>query len=410
MTTKTGFNTRAAKTYLDGKKLHRPLSQPIIQSTTFQAPSSNQLGSLFRDKADGVYLRFGHPTLTAVAEKVAELERGEAGLAFSSGMGAITTSLLTVLKPGCHVISQREIFAQTFTFFQRITRRFGVEIDFVDATDVNHLQKAIRPNTALVYVETPSNPLLKICDIEGTARLCRSKNISLFVDSTFASPFIQNPLDLGATLVLHSGTKFLGGHSDVMCGFAVGDATLIRQIKDTQMLLGNILDPHAAWLALRGIKSVGLRVQQQSDNALSIAQFLESRKEIRAINYPFLESSPQFATAKKQMRCGGGMISFAVEGGLAGARAFVDALQLIPVATSLGGVETTIEIPYDLDFSADELGDAAGDTGISPALIRLSVGIENVDDLIRDLETGAKAVSFHASKQGKKELAAFGNS
>lgn len=246
MNSRMGFDTKAAKTYLDGKKQHRPLSHPIVQSTTFQAASSQQLGGLFREKADGAYIRFGHPTLRAVAERVAQLEGAEAGLAFSSGMGAISTSLLAVLRAGCHVVSQREIFAQTFTFLDRMMRLFGVEVDFVDATDVSHLKKALRPSTAVVYIETPSNPLLKICDIESIAGLCRGREIPLFVDSTFASPFIQNPLALGATLVLHSGTKFLGGHSDVMCGFATGGAQLIGQIKGTQTLLGNVLDPHAA--------------------------------------------------------------------------------------------------------------------------------------------------------------------
>lgn len=392
MKSSVGFNTRAAKTYLDAKKENRPLSLPIYQSTIYQAATSAQLGQLFRDKADGMYLRFGHPNQTALAEKITSLEGAEAALSFSSGMGAITTSLLAFLEPGDHVISQREIFAQTFTFLDRIVRSAGIEIDFVGADQMAKIEGALKPNTRLVYIETPSNPLLKICDIQKIAELCRPNRTALFVDSTFASPVIQTPLALGATLVLHSGTKFLGGHSDVMCGFAVGDMQLIRKIKDMQILVGNVLDPHAAWLTLRSIKTLGLRVPRQSENALAIARFLHNQDVIKAVHYPWLESSPYCQIARKQMRAGGGMVSFEVEGGLAGARAFLGALELVPVASSLGGVETVIEIPYELDFSEEELGDAACATGISPGLIRLSVGIEDVADLHADLENGLRAV------------------
>lgn len=394
------FDTRAAKSYLDGRKEHRPLNHPIIQSTTFQAVDSRRLGRMFRNRSDGVYQRFGHPTAAAAASKVAELEGAEAGLAFSSGMGAITTAVLAALRPDRHVVAQRQIFDQTFTFLDRTARPLAAGIDFVEATDLEAVAAAIRPDTGLVYVETPSNPLLQVCDVAAIARLCRQRDILLFVDSTFASPYAQNPLALGANLVLHSGTKFLGGHSDVMCGFAAGDAALIGRIRDVQVLLGNVLDPHAAWLVLRGIKTLALRVQRQSDNALHIARFLESCNGVRAVHYPFLGSSPHFEVARRQMRCGGGVVSFEVDGGQSGARAFLDALELIPVATSLGGVETIVEIPHDLDFGPDQPGGCAG--GISPGLIRLSVGIENAEDLIRDLRRGALAL--HAPS---RDLPAF---
>jgi cystathionine beta-lyase/cystathionine gamma-synthase len=387
-----GFHTRAAKTWIDGKRTRRPLDLPIVQATNFQIESSEALGRLFHQRAETVYTRFNHPTLAQAARKLAHLEGAEAALLFGSGMGAITTSLLTVLGPGAHVVAQREIFAQTYQFLDRLMRPFGVETDFVDATILDQIEATLRPDTALIYIETPSNPLLKVVDIAAVADLARRRHIPLFVDSTFASPFLQNPLDLGATLVLHSGTKFLGGHSDVMCGVAAGDTDLVGRIRETQILMGSIMDPHAAWLLLRGVKTLGLRVQRQSDTALSLARFLEGRPGVEAVHYPWLESSPSSDLARRQMRGGGGVLSFEVSGGLEGARRFLDALRLIPIATSLGGVETVIEVPSELDFSAQELGEAADATGIRPGLIRLSVGTEDLEDLRADLEQGLSAL------------------
>lgn len=393
--TSLGFHTRASQTYTDGRRENRPLSVPILQSTNFQTSSSKELGELFKSKANTFYARFGHPTLAAAAQKVALLEGAEDALVFPSGMGAITTALLAVLKAGDHVVSQRAIFAQTFNFLDQMARAYGVETTFVDPATPEEMERALRPNTALLYIETPSNPLLRVVDIQAVARIAQQRGSALFVDSTFASPFVQNPLALGATLVLHSGTKYLGGHSDLMCGVAAGSARLIRRIQDAQILLGNIMDPHAAWLLLRSLKTLGIRVQRQCDTALAVAQFLESQEGVIAVHYPWLESSPYCALARQQMRGGGGVASFEVEGGLSGARAFLDALQLIPVASSLGGVETVIEIPYELDFSEEELGEAAAQTGISPGLIRLAVGIEDVADLTDDLSRGVAALKSH---------------
>jgi methionine-gamma-lyase len=387
-----GFHTRAVQTYHDGKKENRPLSTPIQRATTFQAESSESHGILFRDRTDRLYTRFGNPTLSAAEEKIALLEKAESALVFGSGMGAITTLLLTLLKSGDHVVSQREIFAQTFTFLDRLARSLGIETTFVDSTRTEEIVEAIRPSTKLVYIETPSNPLLQVVDIQATADLAAESGAMLIVDSTFASPYLQNPLALGATLTLHSGTKFLGGHSDVMCGVVVGGDELIRRIRETQILLGTILDPHAAWLLLRGIKTLGARVQRQCDNAIRVARFLASQKGIKAVHYPWLEESPYFNLAKKQMGGGGGVLSFEVTGELEGARNFLSALDLIPVATSLGGVETVIEIPVELDFCSQELGGSAEETGINPGLIRLSVGIEDIDDLIGDLKRGIRAL------------------
>lgn len=390
-------HTRAVKTYLDRARINRPINTPIVQSTVYQAASSAELGRMFKQKADGVYTRFGHPTLTAVADKVAALEGAETALAFSSGMAAISTALAAHLRPGDHVVAQREIFAQTFRFLEDFMRPFGVETDYVDATRPDEVAHAVRPNSALIYIETPSNPLLKVVDIRAIASIARRSGVPLLVDSTFASPHLQNPLADGASLVLHSGSKFLGGHTDGLSGFAVGDRKRIARIKERQILFGGILDPHAAWLILRGIKTLGVRVEKQSRNALQLAQSLEGARGIRQVHYPWLQSSPWYRLARRQMRGGGGVVSFEVEGGLEAARAFVDSLQVIPIATSLGGVETTIEVPWELDFSDQELGDAASESGVTPGLIRMSVGIEDVEDLAEDLKRGVRALAAATS-------------
>jgi cystathionine beta-lyase/cystathionine gamma-synthase len=387
-----GLQTRAARAHLDGEKKNRPLSTPIVQSSTFQVASSAELRELYRTRGDTMYSRFGNPTVREACERVAALEGAEAALVFSSGMGAITTALFTALEPGDHVIAQRDIFAQTFTFLDRFLRARGTETTFVDATNPRELEAARRPNTKLVYIETPSNPLIKVVDIRAAAQIAKRSGVPLFVDSTFASPYLQNPLALGATLVLHSATKFLSGHADLMCGALAGGRELVARIHETQILLGNIQDPHGAWLLLRGVKTIGVRVQRQCDNALKIARFLEGKNGVERVHYPWLESAPQHQLALEQMRGGGGVLSFEVQNGLRGARAFLEALELIPIATSLGGVESVIEIPAELDFSAEELGEESKKTGLSAALIRLSVGIEDADDLIEDLKRGVEAL------------------
>jgi cystathionine beta-lyase/cystathionine gamma-synthase len=275
---RTTLQTQAAKTYNDAQKKQRPLSVPIHQSVNFEAVSSRQLGNDFRGKSEFVYQRFGHPTSRAAAEKIALLEGAELGLVFSSGMGAISTSLLTMAgSAGSHIVAQRAIFAQTLTFLSGPLHDLGVETTFIDARDLKQVRSSIRHNTRLIYIESPSNPLLNVTDISAVSAIAKVKNMPLMIDGTFASPYLQNPIALGASVVLHSATKFLGGHSDVLCGAAAGDRDPISKIAQMQILLGTTLDPHACWLLLRGIKTLGVRVQKQSDSALAIARFLETK-------------------------------------------------------------------------------------------------------------------------------------
>lgn len=259
-----GISTNAVRTYSDGLKERRPLSLPIFQAVNFETQSTIQLGKDYRAGTDQVYTRFGNPSAQAAGEKVALLEGAEAGLVFSSGMGAISTALLALAgNSGGHVIAQREIFAQTFRLLETTFHDLNIETTFVPAGELMNIRPLLMSNTKLIYIESPSNPLLKVVDIAGVAIIAKEHGVPLLIDSTFASPALQKPISLGADVVLHSATKFLAGHSDVLCGAVAGSRRLVQKIQRMQVLLGTILDPHACWLLLRGIKTLGVRVRQQ---------------------------------------------------------------------------------------------------------------------------------------------------
>ena len=378
-----GFDTRLVRVATTGE--NQPLSEPIVLATTYAAPSAAKHREMFQDGSTTFYRRFGNPTAASAARLIADLEGAEAGIVFGSGMGAIATALLAVLRAGDHVIASRELFAQTRTVLDTVLRGYGVETEFVDARVANNVTSRIRDTTRLIYVETPSNPLLQVVDIAAIAGALRP-GIELYVDGTFASPVLQSPIALGATLSLHSATKFLGGHSDVMGGVASGRQELIARLRETQILFGTVLDPHAAWLLMRGVRTLGLRVRRQADTALELARRLADHPAVASVAYPYLETDPGYAIASAQMRGGGGVVSFVVKGGAQSARRFADALELIPIATSLGGIETIVELPYDLDFR--EENGATHESGESPlaGTIRMSVGLEDVADLWADLD------------------------
>ena len=378
-----GFDTRAVRAHAtNGADANQPLSEPIVLATTYTAGTAADHKELFRNGSTRFYRRFGNPTTAAGARLIADLEGAEEAILFGSGMGAISTALFAVLRAGDHVVATREIFAQTRTVLDKVLRGYGVETDFVDQRDAANVAAKVRRNTRLIYLETPSNPLLHIADIAAVAKL-RSPGIELFVDSTFASPALQSPIALGATLSLHSASKYLGGHSDVLGGAASGRRELIERIREMQILLGTVLDPHAAWLLLRGVRTLGVRVRRQAETALALARALANHPAVERVSYPYLETDPGFAVASKQMRAGGGVVTFVPRGGLDAGRRFADSLKLIPIATSLGGVETIVELPYDLDFG-EEI-DAHDGTPYGGA-IRMSVGLEDYADLWGDID------------------------
>lgn len=366
--------------------LSAPLAAPLYQSSTFRLADAAE-GAEYAEQAhpSSFYSRWGNPTVEVWERVVADLEGGEKGLAFASGMAAISTTLLALLAPGDHVVAATSLYAATTELLNRELRALGVDTDFVDPVDPAAFARAATPRTRLFYVETPDNPNLTLTDLAAVAAVARACGALVVADNTFASPINQTPLALGADVVVHSATKYLGGHSDVVAGCAVGRADLIERIWRRQKLLGGCLDPHAAWLLLRGAKTLAVRVERQNENATRLAAFLEAHAAVARVRYPWLPSHPQHELARRQMRGGGGMISFELAGGRDAGLRLVEATALMVLAVSLGGVETLIEHPASMTHGP--LNDLElARAGIGPGLIRLSVGVEDADDLIADLD------------------------
>lgn len=372
----------------DFEKRNAPMAQPIYQTSTFQVTDSDQ--QLRATSTDMFYTRYGNPTHTAVESTIAQLESADAALLFASGMNAITTSILALVKSGDHVVAQRDIYGGVTKFLSTWLPKLGVETTFVDSTDYDQHVQAIRPNTKLLYLETPTNPTLRVVDIQKTVAIAREHKLISMIDSTFATPINTRPAEFGIDIVLHSGTKYFGGHTDLICGVAAGRRDLIDQIRGTRTTLGGSMDPHAAFLLLRGIKTLAVRVERQNESALRIAEFLSQHAKVRSVNYPFLKSHPQRSLAMEQMKGGGGVLSFEVEGSGDDAKKVSEALRLFTLAPSLGGVESLVSLPV-LTSHAMISAEHRQKMGVTEQLIRLSVGIENVNDLIADLEQALAA-------------------
>ena len=377
---------------LDKRKA--PMAQPIYQTSTFQVTDSEE--QLRATGTDMFYTRYGNPTHTAVESAIAELEGADAGLLFASGMGAITTSILALVQSGDHIVAQRDVYGGVTKFFSTWLPRMGVETTLVDTTDYEQHARAIRPNTKLIYLESPTNPTLRVVDLRKPVELARQHQLITLIDSTFATPINQRPLDFGIDVVLHAATKYLAGHTDLICGAAAGRRDLIDQIRATRTTLGSVMDPHAAFLLLRGIKTLALRVERQNESALRIAEFLVQHPKVRSVNYPFLPDHPQRALAMEQMKGGGGVLSFEVDGTGEDAKRLSEGLRLFTLAPSLGGVESLVSIPV-LTSHAMISADLRQKMGVTEQMVRLSVGIENADDLIADLQRALTSVS--AAKQ-----------
>jgi len=371
------------------EKRNAPVSTPIYQTSTFEVTDNDEQQRV--TSTDRYYTRWGNPTVTAAEQMVAALEGVEAAHTFASGMGAITSTILALLKAGDHLVAQRDIYGGVTKFLSQWLPKLGIETTFVDTTDYKQHERAIRPNTKLLYVETPTNPALRVVDLKTTAALARQRGLISMVDSTFGTPINQRPAEYGFDLIMHSGTKYLSGHGDLTCGVVAGRRELIEQIYDTRTTLGNCMDPHAAWLLIRGIKTLAVRVARQNENALRVAEFLEQHAKVRRVHYPFLKSHPQYAVAREQMSGGGGMVTFEVEGTGQDACRVSEGMRLFKLATSLGGVESLVSIPV-LTSHAMISAEQREKMGVTEQMVRLSVGIENADDLIEDLERALEAV------------------
>jgi methionine-gamma-lyase len=367
-------------------KLFGGVSVPIFQSSTFAFKDAEEGAARFSGKDKGYkYTRIGNPTNAALEDCIAELENGKAGLATATGMAAISTVFMTFLGAGKHIISTGSVYGPTRTLLENELTRFGVEATFVDSSKPENVKAALRPETKLVYLETPANPTLSISDIEAVAKITHEAGALLVVDNTFCSPLLQKPLNLGADIVLHSMTKFLNGHSDVVAGMLVTkDPELMKPMHKVLCQMGGTIDPHQAWLVLRGVKTLAIRVKAAQANAMKIAEALEKHEKIEWVKYPGLPSHPQYELAKKQMSGPGAMISFELKGGVAAGKKVMDSVQVCTLAVSLGGIESLIQHPASMTHAC--MGpEARKQADITDGLVRLSVGCEDVEDLMKDL-------------------------
>ncbi len=387
-----GFNTRLihAGAFEDA---YGSATVPIYQSSTFKFKSARHGADCFSGKSDGfIYTRIGNPTIRALEQNIASLENGRDGIATSSGMGAITSVYMALLGSGSHIISSDAVYGPARGVLEQDFSRFGVEATFVNTSHLDQIVDAIRPNTRLLYIETPANPTMELTDIAACAKIARDNKLILVVDNTFCSPFLQKPLDLGADVVLHSVTKFINGHADIVGGVIVSNTPeLCRKIRHCMVYMGCNMDPTQAFMVLRGVKTLAIRIERAQENAMQVAEFLQQHPKVSWVRYPGLKSHPQYALAEKQMSGFGSMMSFGLHGGYHAGEKLMNHVQLALLAVSLGGVETLIQHPASMTHAGISPENKLA-AGITDDLVRLSVGIEDVGDIIADLESGLKEV------------------
>ena len=390
------LSTQAVHAGEERRKPYGALTTPVVQTSTYTFEDTAEILDFMRQKAAGVlpvrdeYGRYGNPTQTAVERKVAALEGGDRALLFSSGMCAITTTLGALLSPGDHLVMVRDAYHKTREFATTFLTRWGIETTFVPVDDFGAMADAIRPATRVIFSETPTNPYLAVLDLPRMVEIARAHSITTVIDSTFATPVNLRPLDHGADLVIHSATKYLGGHNDLLAGTVVGPSRALTEIEEARGMLGGVASPHDAYLLLRGLKTLELRVHRQNDNAQQLARFLEGHSTVDHVYYPGLPSHPQYEIATRQMTGFGGVVSFEIQGDMEKTGRFVDLLRLPYIGPTLGGVESIVGQPATL-FSLDpEERQAAG---LKDNLVRYAVGIEDPEDLIADLDQALDAIS-----------------
>lgn len=386
----TGPSTQAVHAGRTRRQPHHALTTPLVQTATYTFDDTADLVGFMQSRVwgDGAdraeYGRYGNPTVRAVEARLAALDGAEDALLYASGMAAVTNTLLSVLPTGSHVILTDDCYRRTRQFALTFLKRLGIESTLVPMGDYDALESAIRPNTRVIVSESPTNPYLRVLDLPRLVEIARRYHVKTIVDATFATPFNVRPLDYGVDLVVHSATKYFGGHNDLLAGVVAGSKDLISALRDSQGVLGGVVDPHAAWLLERGLKTLGLRVERHNRNALAIARFLEDHARVRRVWYPGLDSHPDHAVAVAQMRGFGGVVSFELDATLEETSRFVDALRIPTIAPSLGGVESLVEQPALMsyyDFTSEE----RAQIGISDSLVRFAAGIEDTEDLLSDL-------------------------
>lgn len=382
------FNTQAIHYGYSPLDSQGALVPPVFQTSTFVFPTAQYGADCFAGRQKGhFYSRISNPTLDLLEKRLAQLEDGEGAVVFSSGMGAITSTCWSLLQPGDELIADMTLYGCTFTFFNHGLAKFGIKIKHVDLTNLKKLKEAITEKTKIIFFETPANPNMRVSDIANISEIAHQYNILVIVDSTYCSPYLQQPLKLGADIVVHSMTKYLSGHGDVTAGAIITTHELANKIRVEGLkdMTGACLSPHDASLILRGIKTLGIRMEQICENAQRIAQYLEDNPKVETIYYPGLTSFPQYELAKRQMRLAGGMIAIELKGGIKAGREFLNRLNLFSRAVSLGECESLAQHPATMTHATYSVEERQRH-GISDGLVRLSIGLEDVDDLIADLE------------------------
>ncbi|MDY5979832.1 MAG: methionine gamma-lyase [Fusobacterium mortiferum] len=367
------------------------LAVPIYQTSTFVFDSAEQGGKRFALEEGGyIYSRLGNPTTAVFEEKIAALEGGEAAVATSSGIGAITSTLWTLLKAGDHVIADKTLYGCTFAYLNHGVAKFGVEVDFIDTSDLELVRKTMKSNTRVVYLETPANPNMKVVDIKAVAEIAHTNpNTLVVVDNTFATPFCQRPLELGCDVVVHSVTKYLNGHGDVIAGVVISKKEIIDQVRlvGVKDMTGSVLGPTEAFYIIRGMKTFELRMRRHCENAMKVAEYLEAHDKIEKVYYPGLKSHDGYEVASKQMEAFGGILAFELKGGFEAGKTLLNNVKMAALAVSLGDAETLIQHPASMTHSPYTKEERLA-AGITDGLVRLSVGLENIEDIIADLEYG----------------------
>lgn len=366
---------------------------PIYQTSTFKFKNAQHGADCFSGKSDGyIYTRIGNPTIRAFERNIAELENGYDGIATSSGMGAVSSVYMALLGAGSHIVSSDAVYGPARGILEQDFSRFNVEASFVNTSNTENILKAIRPNTKVLYIETPANPTIDITDIKKCAEIAKKHGLLLVVDNTFSSPYLQKPLDLGADVVLHSITKFINGHADIVGGIIVTkEEKIYKQIRHSMVYLGCNMDPTQASMALRGVKTLAIRMERSQENAMKVAEFLANHPKIAWIKYPGLTTHPQHELAKKQMKGFGAVMSFGLKGGYKAGEKLMNNVHLALLAVSLGGVETLIQHPASMTHAAVSKENKLA-AGITDDLVRFSVGIEDVNDIIEDLKNGLNKI------------------
>ncbi|PLX08929.1 MAG: methionine gamma-lyase [Marinilabiliales bacterium] len=387
-----GFNTKLihAGDYDDALGSAVP---PIYQTSTFRFRDAKHGADCFAGRDPGyIYTRIGNPTINSFEEKLAQLENGYRGIALSSGMAAVTTVYMALLDKDAHMISSSSVYGPSRAVMERDFSRFGVDYSYVDTSNISEIEAAIKPNTKLLYIETPTNPTMQITDLKAASELAHKHNILVCVDNTFSSPYLQKPLDLGADIALHSITKFINGHADIVGGALVAkDPEVYKKLRQTMVYMGGNMDPHQAYMVNRGLKTLAIRMERSQESAQKVAEYLEAHPKVEWVKYPGLKSHPQHELAKEQMSGFGAMISFELKGGFKAGETMMNNVHLAMLAVSLGGVETLIQHPASMTH-AGMTPEARKQANIGEGLVRFSVGIEDVEDIIQDLDHALELV------------------